>query len=110
LTHEDYRNVFFNQVEISTNCRRMQSQGHVVYNVEHQKIALSYADDKRAWYSNNFSLPYGHYDDVWFNAFPPGDHELNSVNDDEDEDEINDDDGEDDNEEGEPPAKMIKLH
>src|SRR5580693_3907151 len=100
----------------------MQSQGHVVYNVEHQKIALTYADDKRAWYSNNFSLPYGHYDDVWFNAFPPGDHELNSVNDDdddedenndddgEDDDEGDDDDGEDDNEEGEPDAKMIKLH
>ena len=98
-----------------------------MYNVEHQKIALSYAEDKRAWYSNNFSLPYGHYDNVWLNTFPPGDHELNGINDDDDEDanENNDDDGEDDdgedddgeddngeddNEEGEPPAKVIKLH
>ena len=60
FTHDDFRSVFLNQVEISINCRRMQSIGHVIYNVEHHKIALSYADDKRAWYSNNFSLPYGH--------------------------------------------------
>ncbi len=73
FTHEDFRNVFFNQVEMSTNCRRMQSIGHVVYNVEHHKIALSYADDKRAWFSNNFSLPYGHFACEWFNTHPPKD-------------------------------------
>jgi hypothetical protein len=80
FTHQDFRNVLFNQVEMSTNCRRMQSIKHVVYNVENQKIALSFADDKRAWYSNNFSLPYGHCDHDWFNAHPPSDIQ----NDDED--------------------------
>ena len=67
FTHEDFRNVFFNQVEISTNNRRMQTIKHVVYNVEQRKIALSYADDKRAWYSNNFSLPYGYCDAEFYN-------------------------------------------
>ena len=75
---------------MSTNCRRMQSIGHVMYNVEHQKIALSYADDKRAWYSNNFSLPYGHCDDKWYKAHPPLDIQQ-------------DDDGE-------PPIKMTKMN
>ena len=85
----------------------MQSQGHVVYNVESQKIALSYADDKRAWYSNNLSLPYGHYDDD-----DEGANENNDDGEDDggEDDDLDDDDGEDDNEEGEPPAKMIKLH
>ena len=69
--HEDFCNVFFRQTEISTNNRRMQTIKHVVYNVEQHKIALSYADDKRAWYSNNFSLPYGHCDNEWYNAHPP---------------------------------------
>ena len=77
FTHDDFRGVFFNQVEISTNCRRMQSIGHVVYNVEHHKIALSYADDKRAWYSNNFSLPYGHWLDKWYEMHPPLDIRQN---------------------------------
>ena len=67
FTHEDFRNVFFNQLEISTNNRRMQTIKHVVYNVEQRKIALSYADDKRAWYSDNFSLPYGYCDAKLYN-------------------------------------------
>src|SRR5438552_6444835 len=78
LTHADYKNVFANQVEISANCRRMQSVLHVVYNVEQYKIALSYGDDKRAWFSNNFSLPYGHWLSQHFNDNPPDDADVES--------------------------------
>ena len=70
FTHDDFRNVYFNQVELSTNCRRMQSIKHVMHNVEQTKIALSYADDKRAWYSKNYSLPYGHFFGKWYNDNP----------------------------------------
>ena len=80
--HEDFCNVFFQQTEISTNNRRMQTIKHVVYNVEQHKIALSYADDKRAWYSNNFSLPYGHCDNEWYNAHPPLDIQRDNDDDD----------------------------
>ena len=71
--HDDFRNVLINQSEMSTNCRRMQSISHTVYNVEMHKIALSYADDKRAWFSNNFSLPYGHFQTAHYNTHPPDD-------------------------------------
>src|SRR5271163_3390731 len=85
FTHDDFRNVFFNQVELTTNCRRMQSIGHVVYNVEHQKVALSYADDKRAWYSNNYSLRYVHRGHEWCKAHPPPDIVRNCADDDDEE-------------------------
>jgi hypothetical protein len=62
FTHDDYRRVFETEQEISVNCRRMQSYLHVMYNIEQVKIALSHADDKRAWITNNLSVPYGYYD------------------------------------------------
>ena len=76
LVHDDYKKVFCNQCEISTNCRRMQSIKHIVYNVNQYKIALSYADDKRAWFSNNFSLPYGHWLSEHFENNPPTDVDI----------------------------------
>src|SRR5271156_3898948 len=71
--HDDFRRVLLEQTEISTNCRPMQSISHTVYNIEQHKIALSYADDKRAWFSNNFSLPYGHFEVEYYNKHPPND-------------------------------------
>ena len=79
LTHDDYKSVFFNQREISADNRRMQSIMHIVYNVNQHKIALSYADDKRAWFSNNFSLPYGHWLFNHFNTNPPDDADCPTV-------------------------------
>src|SRR5438477_12331218 len=90
FTHEDFRNVFFNQLEISTNNRRMQTIKHVVYNVEQRKIALPYADDKRARYSDNFSLPYGYCDAKFYNN-------------------INHDD-DDDDDDGAPLRKRLKTN
>ena len=78
FTHKDFLNVIANQLKVSTNCHRMQSIKHVVYNVDHIKIALSYADDKRAWFSNNFSLPYGHKDTAHYESNPPDDLQLTS--------------------------------
>jgi hypothetical protein len=80
FTHKDFVKVFLDQLEVSTNCRRMQSIKHTVYNVENTKIALSYADDKRAWFSNNFSLPYGHKDAEYYENNPPNEFELTSSN------------------------------
>src|SRR5271156_5307858 len=75
FTHEDYRKVFYTEIEKSTNCRRMQSEKHVMYNIDQVKVALSHADDKRAWLSNNFSLPYGHYKIPYYEQHPPADVE-----------------------------------
>src|SRR5271156_4031412 len=75
FTHEDYRKVFYTEIEKSTNCRRMQSVKHVMYNIDQVKVALSHADDKRAWLSNNFSLPYGHYKIPFYEQHPPPDEE-----------------------------------
>src|SRR5437773_4263418 len=75
FTHDDYRRVFYTEIEKSANCRRMQSIRHVMYNVDQVKVALSHADDKRAWLSNNFSLPYGHYRIGHYKQHPPADVE-----------------------------------
>src|SRR5438477_2138183 len=75
FTHDDYRRVFYTEIEKSANCRRMQSIKHVMYNVDQVKVALSHADDKRAWLSNNFSLPYGHYRIGHYEQHPPVDVE-----------------------------------
>ena len=54
----------------------MQSIKHIIYNVNQYKIALSYANDKRAWFSNNFSLPYGHWLLENFENNPPTDVDI----------------------------------
>ena len=71
FSHADFKQTFLCQREVSVHCRRMQSQLHVVYNVDQYKIALSFADDKRCWHSSNFSLPYGHIGNDYFAVFPP---------------------------------------
>ena len=53
----------------------MQSKLHVVYNINQYNIALSFADDKRCWYSSNFSLPYGHANHEYYTLFPPAEHD-----------------------------------
>ena len=50
-----------------------------MYNIAEEKVALSHADDKRAWLSNNFSLPYGHYKIPHFEQHPPHDVEDCSI-------------------------------
>ena len=75
FTHADYRGVYTRQIEKSVTCRRMQSTLHVVYNIEQLKTGLSYADDKRAWLSNNYSLPYGHHMIPYLIEFPPAEYD-----------------------------------
>ena len=41
--------------------RRIASVNHVLYTTSYSKLALSINDDKRAWISQNSSLPYGHH-------------------------------------------------
>ena len=79
FTHMDYRKVFFTEIQKSTNCKRMQSKGHVMYNIAQEKVALSHADDKRAWLSNNYSLPYGNCKIPYFEQHPPRDVEDCSI-------------------------------
>ena len=76
FTHEDFKSTFLCQREVSAHCRRMQPKLHVVYNVNQYKIALSFSDDKRCWYSNNFSLPYGHVANDYYTVFPPDDEDI----------------------------------
>jgi len=67
--------VYTRQIEKSVTCRRMQSTLHVVYSIEKLKTGLSYADDKRAWLSNNYSLPYGHHMIPYLIEFPPEEYD-----------------------------------
>ena len=61
LTHEDYRDRIIFQNELNKKVRRIQSFKHQLYNITQNKIALSFTENKRAWISDNQSLPYGHY-------------------------------------------------
>ena len=61
ISHQEYKNVYLHNMQVSKNMRRFQSKDHVVYTIQQNKWALSVADDKRAWVSKNKSLPFGHY-------------------------------------------------
>jgi hypothetical protein len=83
LTHAEFKETFLCQREVSLQCRRMQAQLHVVYTIGQYKIALSFADDKRCWHSNNFSLPYGHVENAHFAQFPPIEYDEQQIQNDE---------------------------
>ena len=61
LIHQDYKDRIVLQTELSRTIKRIQSFKHRLYNVEQNKIALNFLENKRAWVSDNESLPYGHY-------------------------------------------------
>ena len=61
FTHEKYKEVYENETEIMINYKNLVSKNHVVKTKEINKRALSFWEDKRAWQTSNFSLPYGHY-------------------------------------------------
>jgi hypothetical protein len=61
LSHADYKERYLTKTELSRKLRRIQSFNHVIYNVQQEKIALSFFENKRAWTGNNYSVPYGHY-------------------------------------------------
>ena len=75
FTHDDYRGMYTRQIENSVKFRRLQSTLHVVYNIEQLKTGLSYADDKRVWLSNNYSLPYGHHMIPYLIEFSPEEYD-----------------------------------
>ena len=51
----------FRKTELRRSIRRMQSFKHVIFNINQDKVALSFFENKRAWTGDNESLPYGHY-------------------------------------------------
>ena len=61
LCHQDYKDRFLHQTEMSRVVKRMQSFNHHIFNIKQAKIALSFFENKRAWVDSNNSLPYGHY-------------------------------------------------
>jgi len=61
LPHQKYLEVYQRQIEIVRTVRRFQSRNHAVSTIKQQKWALSCTDTKRAWISDNCSLPYGHH-------------------------------------------------
>ena len=61
LCHQDYKDRYIHRTELIKEIKRMQSFGHIMYNIKQNKIALSFFENKRAWLDHNNSLPYGHY-------------------------------------------------
>jgi hypothetical protein len=61
LTHDDYRNSYFNETNVPVSMHSIRSYKHNVYTIKMTKGGLSSDDDKRHLLSNNESLSYGHY-------------------------------------------------
>jgi hypothetical protein len=61
ISHNEFKDVYLRNTQVAKNVRRFQSKDHTVYTIEQLKWALSAVDDKRAWISENESLPFGHY-------------------------------------------------
>lgn len=59
--HETYENAYKNKIITFVNMTILKSQNHTVHTHTFKKRALSAAEDKRCWISNNISLPHGHH-------------------------------------------------
>ena len=61
ISHEDYKMAYENQVFLSHDQRRICSEKHQNFTLQFNKVSLTFWEDKRAWLSQNDSLPYGHH-------------------------------------------------
>ena len=61
LQHEDYVAAYDDNRKVFADCRRIGSRLHQLFTWQNNKLALSAFEDKRAWWSSNKSVPYGHY-------------------------------------------------
>lgn len=61
ITFEHYKLAFLDFREYSHQQRRFHSSLHKIYTINQLKRTLSFFEDKRAWTSANYSVPYGHY-------------------------------------------------
>ena len=61
ITHASYKQAYNNQVCLSHEQRRINSEKHETFTLKFTKVSLNFWEDKRAWVSKNLSLPYGHH-------------------------------------------------
>ena len=96
FTHKKYKEIYMNECDMMCEYKNLISKNHVVSTANILKRGLSFWEDKRAWISNNFSLPYGHY-------------KLNPSSENNDNDCNENDDDDDDGTIQIPTHKRIKL-
>jgi len=61
LQHNDYRTVYYSEMDTSEEMTVINSKNHLVTTKSFRKRGLSLWEDKRCWLNKNLSLPYGHY-------------------------------------------------
>ena len=62
LDMKDYEATLHEHIPKNVNFNAIRSKNHQIYSINQSKVGLtSYDDNKRYWFNDTDSLPYGHY-------------------------------------------------
>ena len=58
---KDYENALHLKELKPVNFNAIRSKNHQIYSINQSKVVLSSYDNKRYWFNDYSSVPYGHY-------------------------------------------------
>ena len=61
LDMNDYSEALHNRKSKNVNFNAIRSKNHQIYSINQSKVGLTSYDNKRHWYNDTESVPYGHY-------------------------------------------------
>ena len=61
LDMKDYEATLHAHIPKNVNFNAIRSKNHQIYSINQSKVGLTSYDNKRYWFNDTDSLPYGHY-------------------------------------------------